>query len=80
MKDELSNKRAKTLNQIGVSLQEFFAAKALINKLSPLEMLSVTAAFSITLLSNVSEYSGLELTKAFDVFVDVMKSCLEEEN
>lgn len=79
MKEKESYKRAKTLNTICRKLQLRFAYLALTNRLSPVEMLTVAATFSFTLISNISEHFNVNKLELFEHFLDVLRTCAEED-
>ena len=77
IKDE-TRERAKKLNNVCSSIQIRFANLALINRLSPVEMMTVAATFSFTLISNISEHFDVDKSRLFECFLDVLKTCAEE--
>lgn len=71
--------RAGVINSICITLQKSFSHKALVNRLSPIEMMSVAAAFSYTLISEICKYFELDKEAIMERFLTVLKEMAEDD-
>lgn len=76
--DQADEKRAKTLNDICVSVKNTFAHEALINKLSPCEMIAVMVTLSYHLCSKISKHFDVALSTLIENFNEGMNGLLED--